>query len=185
MMPFIQQSMYYGIVIFIVVFIIAFYLRGFLFKYVKVRGSKGRLLLVNVGNKASNYYSVGTIDENTLVFVDKKKERHLITNVGEKGIYNLLGVQCIDVDEDKNFVIQRDGNNVIGFDAIRQSHLHERALMKPEDINKNIWFIIIAIGILIVLILAIIILVKVNQIMPAINSLKQIVAINSANVTMV
>jgi hypothetical protein len=136
--------------VFVLAIIIINWLLGGLFKpYIRVRGSRGRFVLVKVKNIVSDYYRVGQVDEKFLVFKDRKKqERRLALPIG--AIYRSLNVSIIDVDDEKNTVINYNSDHVIGFDANKFSSLYERALMKPALVNRMDIIIIVLLVVVLV-----------------------------------
>lgn len=142
--------------VFVLTIIAINWLLGGLFKpYIRVRGSRGKLVLVKVKNIVSDYFVVGSINEKILNFVDRKKQNREISITGKEAIYRSMAVSCIDIDDEKNAVIMYNSQYVTGFDAVKFSDLHERALMKPSLIdNKQIIMIIL----LVVVLLGVIIL---------------------------
>jgi hypothetical protein len=110
----------------------------------KVRGSRGKLVLVKVKNMLSDYYVTGKIEERTLTFKDRKKESRLIILPKDKpSIYRSMGISCIDIDDEKNAVVLYSNALVAGFDAVKYKDLYTRALYKPSLVDTKQMIIII------------------------------------------
>lgn len=134
---------YLGVFI-LTVIAINWLLGGLFAPYVKVRGSRGKLVLVKVKNMVSDYFRTGTVEERFLVFKDRKKEvRRIVLPAQKMSIYRSLGVSCIDIDDEKNAVVIYDNTLVIGFDAVKFNDLYTRALFKPSLVDNKMMILII------------------------------------------
>jgi hypothetical protein len=140
---------YLGVFI-LTIFAINWILGGLFKPYMKVRGSRGKLVLVKVKNILGDYYIPGRVEERFLIFKDRKKEpRRIALPERVSGIYRAMGVSCIDVDDDKNAIIIYSNELVAGFDAVKYSDLYTRALYKPSlTDNKTMIIIVLLIVIL-------------------------------------
>lgn len=152
--PVFIQAFYYAIVMVLMTFCIAFLQKGFFWKYVKVRMSFGKLVLVKVRAINRDYYATGTIEEEFLIYQFNKNTKRIKIE-DNKAFYRCLAVSCIDVDERKNCVITVDYSSTNGFDAIKYNDLYLRALYKPSIIDKKekimqILLIGIGLGVLII-----------------------------------
>lgn len=114
-----------------------FLLGGLFGPYIKVRGSRGKLVLVKVKHIVRDYFVTGKVEETFLVFKDRKKETRRINLVDKTCIYRSMAVSCIDVDDEKNTIITYSNTHAPGFDAVKFEDLHVRALMKPALIDNN------------------------------------------------
>lgn len=131
MHPIITQTIYYAIVLLIAVVIISFVQRGFFWKFVKVRLSFGKYILVKIRAVNRDYYRVGKIQESFLVFKGHKYDKRLV--IEDKGVfYRCLGCTWVDVDDQKNALMKADYTPVSGFDATKYNDLYLRALYKPQ-----------------------------------------------------
>lgn len=152
----ITQMIYYMIVVIICLLGISLMLKGFFWKYVKVRMSFGRLLLVKPRSVLSDYCEIGKVEDGFLIYkvktVDGKSEKRMKIDPNAKYIYRFLAVNWIDVDEEKNCLCKCDYTPVDGFDAKKFSDLLIRCIQKPAIMN-NLDKIIIA-GLLLVGLLA-------------------------------
>lgn len=125
-------------------FLIAIYQGGFFGPYARVKGSRGKLVLVKVRTMVSHYYRVGKIVEGALKYKDRNKQEHHITLV-EGCVYRMLGVSCVDVDEEKSTVYNHAlAREVPGHDTVKVDQYIKRALQKPSLTNQN-WTIILLI----------------------------------------
>ena len=111
-------------------------LRGFFWNYVKVRTSFGRLVLVKVRSPLRDYFTRGEVDEGYLIYKHKKETIRIAIPINEKVFYKSLAVTWIDVDDERHAICQCDYTPVPGYDAVKNDHLHTRALMRPS-INSN------------------------------------------------
>lgn len=184
--PVITQTFYYAIVMALSIGAASMILKGFFWKYVKVRLSFGKYILVKVRSPLRDYFSVGRVEDSFLVFKRRKNEiRVLITaNI----FYRSLAVTWVDVDEELNAACTVDYKGVSGYDAEKYDDLLTRALMKPA-IKSNFEKIVIGLLALIVLLaaasayLSFIGYDKIMTLQPVIQGLRDTVAANTQTIT--
>lgn len=135
----------YFMVFILTILAINWILNGLFKPYMRVRGSRGKLILVKVKNMVNDYYVTGKVDERVLYFKDKKKESRMIVlpSNGATGIYRSMGVSCIDIDDEKNAIIIYNNELVTGYDAVKFSDLNDRCLMKPSLVDNKILIIVV------------------------------------------
>lgn len=143
------QAGSYGLVILASIILFSAILRGFFWKYFKVRTSFGKLILIKIRSSVRDYYQVGSIDEGFLVFKHKKDIKRLSIDNSKKLFYKCLGVLWVDVDEEKNALCCCDYSIVPGFDTIKFSDMLTRALTRPT-ISSGIEKVIIVLLIILV-----------------------------------
>ena len=130
MHPILTQTIYYGVVLLLSITIISFLQKGFFWKYVRVKLSFGKFILVKVRAVNRDYYRVGHIQESFLIYKGHKNDKRLV--IQDKGVfYRCMGVSWVDVDDQKNALMKADYEPVSGFDAVKYNDLYLRALMKP------------------------------------------------------
>ena len=115
------------------------WLLGGLFKpYLKVRGSRGKLVLIKVKNIVSDYFVAGKIEERVLIFKDRNKNVRRVPLIKDVNpLYRSMAVTCIDIDDEKNCFILYSGAGITGFDAVKYNDLYLRALYKPALVDKK------------------------------------------------
>lgn len=129
--PVFIQAIYYGILMIITIAFVGVIQKGFFFKYLKVRLSFGKYVLVKIRSPLRDYYSVGWVEDAFLVFKNQKSKLRLAISSNEKIFYRCLSVNWIDIDEEKNAIAKTDYSTVTGYDAKKFSDLLTRALMRP------------------------------------------------------
>jgi len=141
------QAGYYGIVMLCTILLLGAVQKGFLWKYLKVRASFGRLILIKARAINQDYFKVGEVSENMLVFhkLDDKIKIQLDSKANP--IYRCLGIQWVDWDEETNNLSKTDYSTVASWDANKFSNLLKRALMRPA-IGDNKEYILIVLCIL-------------------------------------
>lgn len=126
----IQTSAYAALMIFTILGF-SFFLRGFFWKYFKVRTSFGKNVMVKVRTPLRDYYAVGWVEENFLCYKSKPFIIRIAMDSKFKIFYRSLSINFVDVDEEKNAICTLDYSPVTGFDAKKHSDLLTRALMRP------------------------------------------------------
>lgn len=124
---------------------------GWLSKFLRVKMSRGKKILVQVNTVTQDYHRLGIIQEGFLVFKDRNKEERRI-KISRDSIYRSKGVDNVDVDDEKNVVMQRDYKSVEGFDASKFNNLYIRALYKPslrDNKEQIMFFIMIGVALLV------------------------------------
>lgn len=143
MNPILIQTISYGTVLAMALVILSLLQRGFFWKYIKVKMSFGKYLLVKVRAINRDYFRVGHIEEAFLVYKAFKDKKRL--SIESRAIYRCLGIQWVDVDESKNAVMEHDYHYAPGFDAEKYNNLYLRALYRPVTLDKREALVIILI----------------------------------------
>jgi len=172
--PILLQTMYYMVVVVLSLFILGFIQRGFFWKFLKVKMSFGRLILVKVRGLTRDFYSIGEVEESFLVFkTHKSKKRIIVKNKSNKEseseskgdiikkeiktntvFYRSLGVIWVDYDENTGALSRTDYSGIEGFDPVKFEELYTRALFKPaiSDDRTKVIFTILAVLIILTII---------------------------------
>lgn len=152
MHPVFLQAIYYGVVFVLVLFLVSFLERGFFWKFLKVRVSFGRLIMVKIRSLNRDYFAVGKMQEGFLLFKTPEGYKR-ISLENREAFYRCLGANWLDIDEKTNNVSNTDYKVLEGYDAIKYNNLYLRALYKPtiaETKEKIILGAIIIMGLIIV-----------------------------------
>ena len=143
------QTLYYAIVMLLSIGIISLLLKGFFWKYVKVRMSFGRFILVKVRSSIRDYFCIGRIEENNLVYKRKTEKGKINVRIkipAKNSFYRALAVLWADVDEATNAICATDYTPMEGYDAEKFDALLTRALMKPSVKSSMEKLILVALG---------------------------------------
>jgi hypothetical protein len=135
---------------------------GFVFKFMRVKGSREKKIMVKIRSKLGDYIVIGKVREREVIY-KKRHSKHKSTlsipvnpdGTLAKVFYRFLGVYWCDVDEEKNSFCTVKFNAVQGFDDERQEGLIIRAMMRPSAANKKeqiimILLIVIVLGLMVV-----------------------------------
>lgn len=157
-----------------VTFLINFLTQGFFLKYLRVKASRGKKLLVEIETLTDRYVEVGYITEGFLIYKKRHAKRgdNARITVPPLCVFKKLGVYCISVDEEKNAVCRTDYTIAEGFDAEKIEMLYKRALYKP-NIQGSL-FVAILIIVLVLCLLAIIDTVLLAQVLKKIGTLNTV-----------
>lgn len=153
MNPIIEQTIYYFVVLVLAFFLIGILLKGFFWKFVKVRTSFGRYILCKIKAVNRDYYAVGEVEENFLTFTTHKNQRRLCIK-DSSVFYKSIGITFVDIDDQKNCLMKPDYKGVEGFDLVKYNNLYKRTLYRPA-IADNKDKLVIGCLILIIVICAI------------------------------
>ena len=115
-----------------------FLMTGFFITYMRVKGSRGKLMLINVFAVNRNYYRSGKVEDGFLVYKDANKhEKRLKIPQHTNIFYRSLNVTCANVDEERNVFISPSGQDISGFDAEKLNNLYLRTLYRPEILDPK------------------------------------------------
>jgi hypothetical protein len=148
------QASYYAIAMVLVIFFLAFLFRGFFWKYLRVKASMGRLILIKIRSALRDYYAVGKIEDNSLVFKIDKEKVNVPLTADTKMIYRCLGVNWVDYSENKGAFGCYDFSIISGYDPKMYSDLIKRALQKPaiaDNLDK-----ILIVGLIVAVLVALV-----------------------------
>jgi len=144
------QAGYYAIVLILTVVIISLLLRGFFWKYLKVKTSFGKYVMVKVRTTLRDYFVVGWVEDGFLVY-KRNKEKLNISLGKENYFYRTLGVNWIDIDEEKGSPCKVNYEAVEGHDLQKESNLLTRALTRPSVADNRERIILILLALLLIL----------------------------------
>ena len=130
MNPLLAQVLGYGAVDLLMLFVISFLMRGFFWKYFRVKASMGRLILIKVRDINIDSFAIGVIDSDILKF-KKNKEEHSIAIKDRTVFYRSIGVIWVDYDSATGGLVRPDFQGIEGFDPVKYNNLYLRALYKP------------------------------------------------------
>jgi hypothetical protein len=120
--------------------LINFLTKGFLTEYLKVKMSRGRLILVKCHDVTDSYYKAGKINtKRNLVVKDRSKAIHTFSKIESNFIARELGMNCIEVNLIKGLVINKDFTGTSGYDLTMLDEIVNRALMLPTIKKEEVW----------------------------------------------
>ena len=147
------QMLAYGSTFILAFAFLAWLMGSFLFKFIKVKASRGKLKLLKIREVDFDTFAIAKIDSGFLVFTYLKNE-YRIPIPTPKVFYRALGVTWVDFDAEKNAYGLHDYSTVSGHDGIKTQNFLKRILMQPhtEDNFQKIMLILIIVTLLILLI---------------------------------
>jgi small-conductance mechanosensitive channel len=137
----------------LVLIFFAWYFRGFLVPYTKVRTSRGGKVLIKVRNPLVDYYAIG-MPEGKMVKVTLRGKKDVQLSIPSTAYYRSLGVVCCDIDEESGAVVTRDYNIVSTHDPVVINNLMVRQKTAPTSARSQQ---IILIVLLVIILLGVII----------------------------
>ena len=152
MNPIITATINNVVILAIAIMIVSLPQRSFVWKFLKVKLSFGRLILGKIRAINRDYFAVCWIADGFLIYKIDRKNYKRIAIKDKDVFYRSLGVNWVDIDEEKNCLAKSDYSGVSGFDAIKYSDLYKRALYKPtiNDDTFNFRIVMIMVGIVII-----------------------------------
>ena len=114
-----------------------FLTKGFIGQYIKVKMSRGRLILVKCYDVTDTYYKAGCVDsKRNLVIKDRNKKVHTFSNITPEFIGRELGMNLTEVELVKGLLVKRDFSGYSAYDLTMLDEMVNRALMLPK-LNKD------------------------------------------------
>ena len=120
----------------------AWLLRGFLIPYLKVKSSRGGMVLVKVRNPLVDYFAVG-VSEGKLIKIRLRGKKDVSLSIPSTAFYRTLGVVCVDVDEESGAVVTRNYNIVGTHDPVVNNNLLVRAMTAPRSEQQKAFIVIV------------------------------------------
>jgi hypothetical protein len=142
------QVLSYGVILLIAVGFIWFLQGNFLFKFIKVKSSRGAAKLIKIREADHDEFTIGIIKEGFLIFKYAGDTRRvpLPTDKDKKNyFYRAMGITWIDYDSEKNCFGLHDYSTVSGHDAIKTQNFLKRILMMSnlkQDLSMMIILLI-------------------------------------------
>ena len=152
-----MQSLSYGVILLIAVGFIWFLQGNFLFQFIKVKSSRGKLKMVKIREVDRDEFTIGKVDEGFLIFKYSGEIRRVplpIDTAKKNYFYRSLGITWIDFDSEKNAFGLHDYSTVTGHDAIKTQNFLKRILMMSNMKQDMSMVIIVLICIVLIAILA-------------------------------
>ncbi|MGV8169219.1 MAG: hypothetical protein ACP5N3_04150 [Candidatus Nanoarchaeia archaeon] len=147
MNPLMTTVLSYLAVLLMALFVANILTKGFFFRYLRAKmGKRKGKVIVFFYNNLFYFEKVGTYREGWLTVKDRDKATRRIA-VPVDCTRELLGVICIDIDEESNNVLHRNFKTVSGFDAVKFEELYQRALNRSRlnDFKKQLQIILIVV----------------------------------------
>lgn len=185
--PIIAMTMGYFGVLVLAFLVINFLTAGFLKTFMKIKGSRGKMIMTNITALNRNYVKSGEVDNGWFIYIDgNKHEKRMKIPKNQNIFYRFLNITWVNVDEEKNTFITPEGKEVNGFDAEKYNNLYLRTLYAPtmNDPQTKLMFIlsiVTAIGVVIILgILGFVVLKKIDLIIGNLEIIKsQFIGMNA------
>lgn len=135
MNEFITLIISYVVVIIMGFVVINFLTWGFLLTYLRVKGSRGKKTLLFIRGVTRDFHKVGELTEGWLVYKHNKEKKRL--KVSREAVFRTMGVNALQIDEEKNSVVNPDFSTVTGFDATKFENLYIRCLYAPTTQSRK------------------------------------------------
>jgi len=165
MHPVIIQALLHGVTMLLSIFVVSMTQVGLFWKFLKVRLSFGKYVLVKIRTVHRDYFRVGWVEQNALCYNDKKDKRKYTNHVAINSkdvFYKAGGITWVDLDEETNALVKPDFTGITGFDPVKIDDLITRALYAPK-IGDTKEIIMLVLLILVALILGAVVIMMYQQ----------------------
>lgn len=135
MNPIIIQVFAYFFVWILSIVFFNFLSNGFLVKWIRVKASRGRFLLIELDGLAEMTWVVAKLNDNQLRWKAGGEHKSLI--IGREDVYRRYGIKCITIDAETNAIRRIDWSVADKVDAEAYDDKLQRAIEAPEIANKN------------------------------------------------
>ena len=139
----------------VVVAIVNFLLGGLLGPFMKVKRSRGKMVLVKIRNPIQDFFIAGHIEEGFLIFKDRLKNTRRIQMM--PGVVSRAAtINWVEIDDEKNCFFKRDtGAAVSTYDPVKVDSLLVRAMMKPGVVDTLLKIVLVLVIITFVAVLGV------------------------------
>jgi hypothetical protein len=135
-------------------------IRGFWFKYVNVKGSKGKKVMVLINTNTGKDYVVGKLYESIIEIKYRKKVKRIM-NV-KSCLYRSMGIYWIDVNDGEWIPIRPRIGLPVDYDQEVNDNIIIRLITRPT-LNKDLLKLLTLVGVGLVFLLCVANLVMVNK----------------------
>jgi hypothetical protein len=144
----IYQAVAYLIAMVLGFFIVNFLSNGFLFKYIKVKASRGSKVLVEIVGVQRSYWKEGKIRTGQLT-TKTADGVSMSAPIDNSGVRRLMGVDYVTMDEKTGEILKKDFSGTIIVDPVLHDILLSRSIQRPviQTIDKELIIMIICIAI--------------------------------------
>lgn len=149
------QTLYYAVVMILSIGFCAMMMRGFFWKYLKAKTGFGKYVMVKIRTNLRDYFAIGWVKDGFLVYKDSRIEKRISIAKGENFFYRTLGVNWVDIDEEKGALCKVNYEPVTGHDLETESNLYVRATTRPsvaDNRERVILLLLIGIGIAVIIV---------------------------------
>jgi hypothetical protein len=149
-----------------VIFLLNFLTRGFIWIWLRVLLSRGKLILVQVRNPIQNYWITGRLEADRVIVKDReaksaKAKKNLMLQEGV--VYRSFGVNVVYYDEATNELLKPNLENVAGADLLKTDSLMTRCLYKPQSEEDKKFRMLVYIGLGVCIVIGVLIYFKVDE----------------------
>jgi hypothetical protein len=143
----------YFVIMCCTIFFLNFLTNSFLFTYLRVKATRGKSFFLRINYVGGRYYRLGKLKDASSGLVQYKDQAKVIHsfNINREDVVNEMGVKCIEYDESTNSVIRKDYSATNSHNTEKIDSLIERALYKPQLMDKSVIQILMIIILVIIL----------------------------------
>jgi hypothetical protein len=133
---------YTGVIV-LIMFVLNVLTQGFLVTYLRVKASRGKLILTRIASVTDTYYKAGKFEEDFFTYTTRNKEKKLIPledSDFKPYISQEMGVSVVHVDEPASKMFSVDFRKVAliqEFDSGRTQSLLIRIKNRPASASNN------------------------------------------------
>lgn len=155
--------------------ILNFMMKNLPFTYLRVKASRGKLILTEVASMTDNYYKTGYLEDDVFKYTTRTGKKKVIGKISKRAIRSIMGVFSVKVDETGNFFYMDDGKPPESKDmpdAEAVDNLINRIITAPQ--SQDILKVVILVVCVLILFACIYIVMKEEAILKAIVELKKV-----------
>jgi hypothetical protein len=99
--------------------------KGFIFSFIRVKGSRGKKILTMLHSNTDTYFKVGQFDineerQNSFCYTNREKVKKVVTDACKQDLFNCMTVFWIEIDDAQDKLIRRlDGVLLNTEDGVR------------------------------------------------------------------
>jgi hypothetical protein len=122
---------------------------GYLIKFIRIKASRGKQVLVQEWGISNCKFFIGQIDENNTLNYKVNKKQKKISNLGKDDILRVYGLPVVNISSEKNSIIRIvDNQEIAGHDPIKVDSMIKQALMLGQMLDNKMFNILLIIVII-------------------------------------
>lgn len=141
-------------------------MRGFMWQFIRVRASRGRLTMLKIHAVNEIYFKAGRFEGQDLKYKNREGDECIFAGLPADSVHRMMGVDFVEIDEVNKCIWDRKGAVMQGNDPVHVDRLIKRAIESPELKNKVLKVIVgLLVFLLIVALIDSVLIYKVLQFM--------------------
>jgi len=139
LMTFIYFGIGWLVTVLAILFGLNFLTKGFIFKFIRVKGSRGKLQLIRLKTATDTYWTTGRFDKLLAYYIKTRdKEELSLTNVDKDCFQNIMGIMMMDYDSINHVIAIDDYSATKDIETTKRGYVAHKMANDPVKTNQYI-----------------------------------------------